>query len=75
MVIPLIADFLVRFTSQASINTLAAKWWKHTIEREYAPLELIADNYEKVVVSLDDLRLPSRNGIKHVMAWELSQIL
>lgn len=48
---------------------------EHTIEREYAPLELIADNYEKVVVSLDDLRLPSRNGIKHVRAWELSQIL
>lgn len=48
---------------------------EHTIEREYAPLELIADNYEKVVVSLDDLQLPSRNGIKHVRAWELSQML
>ena len=47
----------------------------HTIEREYAPLELIADNYEKIVVSLDDLQLPSRNGIKHVRAWELSQML
>ena len=48
---------------------------EHTIEREYAPLELIADNYEKIVVSLDDLQLPSRNGIKHVRAWELSQML
>ena len=48
---------------------------EHTIEREYAPLELIADNYEKVVVSRDDLQLPSRNGIKHVRAWELSQML
>ena len=48
---------------------------EQTIEREYAPLECIADNYEKIVVSLDDLQLPSRNGIKHVRAWELSQML
>lgn len=48
---------------------------EHTIEREYAPLEYISDNYEKIVVSLDDLQLPSRNGIKHVRAWELSQML
>ena len=48
---------------------------EHTIEREYAPLELIADNYEKVVVSLDDQQMPSRNGIKHIRAWELSQML
>ncbi|EJW99382.1 AAA+ superfamily ATPase [gut metagenome] len=48
---------------------------EHTIEREYAPLELIADNYEKIVVSLDDLQLPSRKGIKHARAWELSKML
>ncbi len=36
---------------------------EQTIEQEYAPLECIADNYEKVVVSLDDLQQPSRNGI------------
>ena len=48
---------------------------EQTIEREYAPLECIADNYEKLVVSLDDLQMPSRNGIKHVRAWELSQML
>lgn len=29
---------------------------EQTIEQEYAPLECIADNYEKVVVSLDDLQ-------------------
>lgn len=46
-----------------------------TIEREYAPLECIADNYEKIVVSLDDLQLPSRNGIRHVRAWELAKVL
>lgn len=46
-----------------------------TINREYGPLECIADNYEKVVVSLDDMQLPSRGGIRHVRAWELSEML
>lgn len=46
-----------------------------TIEREYASLEAIDDHYEKVVVSLDDLTLPLRGGIKHVQAWKLSEIL
>jgi len=41
-----------------------------TIEREYSPLELISDNYEKVVVSLDDLSFPQKNGIKHKQAWK-----
>ena len=48
---------------------------EQTINREYAPLECIADNYEKMVVSLDDLQLPSHSGIRHVRAWELSQLL
>lgn len=46
-----------------------------TIEREYGALEKINDNYEKVVVSLDDLQLPSRGGIRHVRAWDLNGIL
>lgn len=48
---------------------------EQTISREYAPLEIIADNYEKWVVSLDDLCLPSRSGIRHIRAWELSKEL
>jgi len=40
-----------------------------TIEREYSPLEAISDNYEKVVVSLDDVRFPQKNGIKHEQIW------
>ena len=40
-----------------------------TIEREYSPLESIADNYQKVVVSLDDIILPQRKGIKHKQIW------
>ena len=40
-----------------------------TIEREYTPLEAIPDNYEKIVVSLDDVRFPQKNGIKHEQIW------
>ena len=43
-----------------------------TIEREYSPLELIPDNYEKVVVSLDDLQFPQKNGIKHEQIWKFN---
>lgn len=44
----------------------------HTIEREYSALEAIEDNYEKIVVSLDDVVLPSKEGIRHVQAWDLT---
>lgn len=46
-----------------------------TIEREYASLEAIDDNYEKIVVSLDDFKLPSKEGIKHIQAWELTSAI
>lgn len=46
-----------------------------TIEREYTPLEAIGDNYEKIVVSLDDICLPSKEGIKHIQAWHFNDIL
>lgn len=48
---------------------------EQTAQREYAPLEAIHDNYEKMVVSLDDISLPSNNGIKHVKAWEMAKII
>lgn len=40
-----------------------------TISREYTPLELIPDNYEKIVVSLDDFIFPQKEGIKHQQIW------
>jgi len=43
-----------------------------TIEREYSPLESISDNYEKIVVSLDDLQFPQKNGIKHEQIWKFN---
>lgn len=45
-----------------------------TIEREYAQLEAIDDNFEKFIISLDDIALPVRGGIRHVLAWQLDQI-
>jgi predicted AAA+ superfamily ATPase len=48
---------------------------EQTLIREYAPLEAIGDNYEKVVVSLDDISLPSNKGIRHIQAWKLHEIL
>jgi len=48
---------------------------EQTTQREYAPLEAISDNYEKAVVSLDDISLPSNKGIRHIQAWKLHEIL
>lgn len=48
---------------------------EQTIKREYAALESISDNYEKVIVSMDDLVFPSNKGIKHIQVWNLSEIL
>lgn len=48
---------------------------EETREREYAPLLSIADSYEKYVVSMDEVQLPSKGGIRHVQAWKLSQVL
>ncbi len=48
---------------------------RETIEREYSALEAINDNYEKIVVSLDDIALPSKGGIKHIQAWKFDEIV
>jgi len=39
------------------------------IEREFGNLELISDNYEKLVVSMDDVNLGNRDRIRHINAW------
>ncbi|MBX2932202.1 MAG: ATP-binding protein [Chitinophagaceae bacterium] len=48
---------------------------KATINREYASLEAIKDNYEKIVVSLDEVQFPQNKGIKHIQAWQLHSFL
>lgn len=48
---------------------------EQTIQREYSPLESIEDNYEKFVVSLDDISFPSNKGIRHIQAWNFSNVI
>lgn len=44
-------------------------------EREYRSLALINDNWEKLIISTDDSGIKTKNGIKHIEAWELGEIL
>ncbi len=46
-----------------------------TRNREYASLLNIQDNYEKWVVTLDELAYPIYEGIKHIQVWELEKHL
>jgi len=48
---------------------------ENAIEREYSALEAIDDNWGKIIVSLDDITLPLRGGIRHVQAWNFSGLL
>ena len=41
------------------------------INREFRNLEKISDNYEKMVISQDDISLGNRNGIMHYSAWNM----
>ncbi|OGT26324.1 MAG: hypothetical protein A3I77_06615 [Gammaproteobacteria bacterium RIFCSPLOWO2_02_FULL_42_14] len=45
------------------------------IAREYGNLEKIKDNWPKWVVSLDEMALPTKEGIRHVQAWDFSKSL
>ncbi|MCP4156583.1 MAG: ATP-binding protein [bacterium] len=40
------------------------------VQREFGNLEMVGDNFEKIVVSLDDFSLGNRNGVVHRNAWE-----
>lgn len=42
-----------------------------TMEREYAPFALLKDHYEKFVVTLDEITLPSKDGVRHIQAWDI----
>lgn len=45
-----------------------------TRERELRPLQMIADNYEKIILSMDRSYITSYNGIKalNLMDWLLA---
>lgn len=41
------------------------------IAREFGNLEKIDDSYEKIVITMDDLSLGNKEGIKHQLAWDV----
>ena len=45
---------------------------RETEDREYRPLEMIADNYVKYVMTRNDM-IQQRNGIRHVNIPEFLQ--
>jgi predicted AAA+ superfamily ATPase len=48
---------------------------ENTMAREYGSLDAISDSYEKIIVSMDDLKFPNKNGIKHVQVWDFNSYL
>ncbi|MDD4151793.1 MAG: ATP-binding protein [Candidatus Gracilibacteria bacterium] len=48
---------------------------EETIQREYRSLEEIKDNWEKYVVSMDDIDFGVSKGIKHINILKLNSIL
>ncbi len=48
---------------------------ENVVQREYGNLLKIKDNYPKYVVSLDDIQFSDYQGIKHVQAWKLDEVL
>lgn len=48
---------------------------EQAIEREYRSLKLIDDNFDKYVVSMDDYKIPTNEGIEHISAWNVDSFL
>ncbi|MFA5727690.1 MAG: hypothetical protein WC886_08625 [Saccharofermentanaceae bacterium] len=48
---------------------------QQTIEREYASLKNIDDNFPKYVVSMDDFHLPTNEGIEHITPWQVTKVV
>ena len=46
-----------------------------TAQREYKSLEQVKSEGDKYLISMDDDILPTRNGIRHLRAWEFSKEL
>jgi len=69
-------DFVAQKDSQVlyfQVSYLLAN--EQIINREFGVYDSIRDNYRKFVVSLDDIAFPSIQGIEHIQAWRLSELL
>ena len=38
-------------------------------------MKLIDDNFDKYVVSMDDYKIPTNEGVEHISAWNLDGYL
>lgn len=70
----------IDFVAQKDGNTLYVQSSyslsdEKTAIREYKALKAIQDNYPKIVVSLDDIKLPDNEGIHHIQAWNFQEFL
>ncbi|WP_455583984.1 ATP-binding protein [Bacteroides sp.] len=71
-----VIDFLARKGDRIIYIQCASSLDNETVASSlYTSLESIQDNYEKWVVSLDGVALPSRGGIRHIQAWKLAEML
>ena len=50
-------------------------WWEITIKREYSSLEEVSDNWEKYVVSFDDIDFGISKWIKHINVMKIEEVL
>lgn len=67
-------DFIVEKGQEKKyIQTAYSLGDKKVALREFGNLEEIRDAHEKIVISLDDVSLGIKNGIKHICAWELGK--
>ena len=71
-----VIDFLARKGDRIIyIQCVCALDNELTMQSLYASLEAIQDNYEKWIVSLDNVALPSKEGIRHIQVWKLAEML
>jgi len=69
-------DFIVEKAGRKIyIQVAYVLWLQETTEREYASLRKVKDSFEKYVISLDDLQLPTDDmGIKHLQLWKMGEV-
>jgi len=69
-------DFIAeRNGKRVYIQTSYLLHTQNGIDREYRSRSRVSDHWPKAVVSLDDIPLPSKEGISHIQAWELDRFL
>lgn len=68
-------DFVANKTDDRLYVQVCYVLTEHNTEREFAPLQAIADNYEKVVLSTDTLLSLNMEGIrqKNIIAFLLEK--